>query len=116
MTEFNWYGNTSGRGTSEGLPQDIKELWNWGAFLLCPFWALAHNRYLLAFLSVVPGASIVAGFKGNAWAWQSVEWKSIDHFQTEQKTWAWVALALTILTIVCKVLLVLLKYYSLNHK
>lgn len=94
MADFNWYGNTSGRGRSEGIPPGIKDRWNWGAFLLGSFWALAHKKYMLAFLGFIPGISFVVvimlGYKGNEWAWQNVEWKDIDHFQQTQKTWAWV--------------------------
>jgi hypothetical protein len=88
MADVNWNGNTSGRGTSEGMPPDIKDKWNWGAFLLCPFWLFAHGKFFLAFLSIMPGINIVAGYKGNEWAWRNIEWKDSEHFQRSQKVWA----------------------------
>jgi hypothetical protein len=112
MADVNWYGNTSGRGTADGLPPGIRDQWNWGAFLLCPFWAFAHRMYALAFLSLVPGVNLVAGYKGNEWAWCKNEWKDTAHFQRSQRTWARIGATLAILA-ACRTLMLAIR--TLKH-
>ncbi|PIG92591.1 serine/threonine-protein kinase [Gloeocapsopsis sp. IPPAS B-1203] len=86
--------NNSGKGglfdTSICVPEEIQG-WNWGAFLLAPFW-LISNGVWIGFLSWVPvlgfWMAIALGVKGNEWAWKSRRWQSIEHFQQHQKRWA----------------------------
>lgn len=86
--------NNSGQGglfdLSVPVPEEIKG-WNWGAFLISPFW-LVSNRVWIGFLALVPlfgfWMAIALGVKGNEWAWKSRRWQSIDQFQTAQKKWA----------------------------
>ncbi|MBE9189255.1 serine/threonine protein kinase [Gloeocapsopsis crepidinum LEGE 06123] len=86
--------NHSGKGglfdASIGVPEEIQG-WNWGAFLLAPFW-LISNRVWIGLLSWVPlvgfWMAIALGAKGNEWAWKSRRWQSIEHFQQHQKRWA----------------------------
>ena len=85
--------NNSGRGLfdlSTPVPQEIKG-WNWGAFLLTPFW-LVNNRVWIGCFALVPivgfWMAIALGIKGNEWAWKSRKWESVDLFISHQKRWA----------------------------
>jgi hypothetical protein len=86
--------NNSGQGglfdLSVPVPEEIKG-WNWGAFLIAPFW-LVSNRVWIGLLALVPifgfWMAIALGVKGNEWAWKSRRWESIEQFQTDQKKWA----------------------------
>lgn len=86
--------NNSGQGglfdISVPVPEEIKG-WNWGAFLLTPFW-LISNRVWIGIFAFVPivgvWVAIALGIKGNEWAWKSRRWESLDSFQTHQKRWA----------------------------
>jgi hypothetical protein len=74
--------------------------WNWGAFQLTIFWTAAMNRWgwFAAMLIAHPltcglfgmVAAIYLGVRGNELAWQSREWKSVEHFVDTQRVWnAW---------------------------
>jgi serine/threonine protein kinase len=86
--------NNSGQGglfdSLVPVPEEIKG-WNWGAFLLAPFWLLP-NRVWIGLLTWVPvvgfWVAIALGVKGNEWAWKSRRWQSIDQFKTHQRRWA----------------------------
>lgn len=86
--------NNSGQGglfdSLVPMPEEIKG-WNWGAFLLAPFWLLP-NRVWIGLLAWVPFVgfwmAIALGVKGNEWAWKSRRWQSIDQFKAHQKRWA----------------------------
>lgn len=86
--------NNSGTGgifdLSIPVPAEIKG-WNWGAFLLSPFW-LVSNRVWIGMLAWMPivgfWMAIALGAKGNEWAWKSRKWQSIEQFQTHQRKWA----------------------------
>jgi serine/threonine protein kinase len=86
--------NNSGQGglfdSSVPVPEEING-WNWGAFLLAPFWLLP-NRVWIGLLTWVPvvgfWVAIALGVKGNEWAWKSRRWQSIDQFKTHQRRWA----------------------------
>ena len=86
--------NNSGQGglfdMSVPVPEEIQG-WNWGAFLLTPFW-LVSNRVWIGIFAFVPiigvWMAIALGIKGNEWAWKSRKWESIESFQAYQKRWA----------------------------
>ncbi|HEY9782926.1 MAG TPA: serine/threonine-protein kinase [Leptolyngbyaceae cyanobacterium] len=86
--------NNSGQGGLFDLlvpvPEEIQG-WNWGAFLLTPFW-LVSNRVWIGIFAFVPiigvWMAIALGIKGNEWAWKSRKWESIESFQAYQKRWA----------------------------
>lgn len=84
--------NNSGQGNifdeSVPVPREIKG-WNWGAFLLSPFWPFT-NKVWIGLLSWVIGwpVAIVLGLKGNEWAWKSRRWESIEQFKAHQRGWA----------------------------
>jgi len=69
--------------------------WNWGAFLLCPFWLMNHGRvgrgiiYLL--VGIIPFAqlvmSIVYGVKGNEVASTSRAFVDDAQFVAVQNAW-----------------------------
>jgi serine/threonine-protein kinase len=71
------------------VPSEIRG-WNWGAFLLPGLWPLS-NKVWIGLLSWVPLVGIVMRFilgaKGNAWAWRSRQWKSIQDFKAHQRAW-----------------------------
>ena len=86
--------NNSGQGglfdPAVPIPNEIKG-WNWGAFLLSPFWTLSNQVWLglLAWVPVVGfWMAIALGVKGNEWAWKSRRWQSIEQFKVHQKRWA----------------------------
>jgi len=71
------------------VPNEIKG-WNWGAFLLGPFWSFT-NQVWIGLLCFIPYLgfimAIILGFKGNEWAWKSRNWSSIEAFKAHQKAW-----------------------------
>jgi len=81
--------NTSGRGSSAVIPEEIRG-WNWGAFLLPWLWGIGNSVWI-ALLALIPYAgiimAIVLGVKGNEWAWRNKRWDSIEHFKRTQSTW-----------------------------
>lgn len=112
--------NNSGEGKlfdrTFPVPKEIRG-WNWGAFLLAPYWSLTNRvwigllcwltggtwlavrilaftnpLYLKLFLAanvlVEVGLMALLGWKGNEWAWKSSQWRSIQHFKKHQRTWA----------------------------
>jgi len=108
--------NNSGQGglfdLSVPVPEEIKG-WNWGAFLLSPFWVLS-NRVWIGVLTYVPivgfWIAIALGIKGNEWAWKSRRWESIEQFKKHQKKWAiaGIVLGISVNLIVWNILILLL--------
>jgi hypothetical protein len=89
--------NTS--GTPGALPPAGVPGWNWGAFLLTPFWAIAHQVWigLLCFVPYVGWVmSIVLGVKGSEWAWQNRRFESVEHFHDVQRAWMLWAIGLNV--------------------
>lgn len=88
--------NDSGSGAAAVLPAELRGF-NWGGFLLAPFWGLYHQVWiaLVAVLLFIPplGAAvvfmlgIVFGMCGNTLAWQNKRWNSIEHFRSSQSLW-----------------------------
>jgi hypothetical protein len=84
------------KSKKEGLSNEIKG-WNWGAMLLPFLWGLFNKvtrytilGYLLAIVVPFFGFiiwAIVFGAKGNKWAWESREWKSLEEFKDSQRKW-----------------------------
>ena len=64
--------------------------WNWGAFLLAPFWTLANKLESWTILCFIPviniGVSIYLGYNGNKLAFPK-SLNSVDDFMTIQKEW-----------------------------
>jgi hypothetical protein len=98
-------------------------MWNWGGFLLCPFWLMNHGALGLGIgylvLSLIPGLNIGAlgmaiyfGIKGNDWAVQHRQFADEYQFVAVQNAWRnWgfvVALIGVVLGIIGAVLLGLL--------
>jgi hypothetical protein len=65
--------------------------WNWGAFLLGPFWGLG-NSVARSFLTLIPIYGIyewiLLGQRGNRWAWERRQWESLAAFRKTQRKWA----------------------------
>jgi hypothetical protein len=91
--------NTSGQGKGTEIPDGVRG-WSWGAFLLNWIWAIG-NKTWIGLLAMIPYVgfimAIVLGAKGREWAWQNKEWKSVEHFQSVQKRWAFWGLILLII-------------------
>lgn len=71
--------------------------WNWGAFFLPGIWGLFNGCWwllLLSFLPIYPVVNIIAGIKGNEWAWNNKTWNSVQDFENTQDTWNKVGLVL----------------------
>jgi hypothetical protein len=109
--------NTSGQGKDASVPIEVDGRWNWAAFLLPTVFAGINRLWLwlvitaapvvLFSLDIVPGGlggrfglssgqlvlSIILAKRGNALAWRSRRWESIEHFQRTQRRWAWGSLA-----------------------
>ena len=80
------YGPTYGPGE---IPYEIKG-WNWGAFSFNIIWGIGNKTYL-PLLCLIPIFNVVwffvCGAKGNEWAWQSGNYRSVEEFKQVQKTW-----------------------------
>jgi serine/threonine protein kinase len=110
--------NSSGQGLQSKTPIP-KEIigWNWGAFLLTPYWALAHRTWIGLFslaatsswgilyffsfgnpwifkamlavsLATELWIMVKLGRQGNQLAWQKVFWQSTSQFKAHQRNWA----------------------------
>jgi hypothetical protein len=89
--------NTSGTPGVTAPPEIVG--WNWGAFLLTPFWAIGHQVWigLLCFVPYVGWVmSIVLGLKGSEWAWQNRRFDSVEQFRDVQRTWMWWGIGLNV--------------------
>ncbi|MBD1919846.1 serine/threonine protein kinase [Microcoleus sp. FACHB-831] len=96
----NSLANTSGQGflSNGSVPAEILG-WNWGAFLLAPFWSMSHRVWIgaLSFgaFFIPPMGFFVAimlGAMGNEWAWKTRRWNSIAEFKALQRAWTQMAL------------------------
>ncbi|HEY4441328.1 MAG TPA: hypothetical protein VGN14_12790 [Candidatus Elarobacter sp.] len=87
------YSPTYGRPGAQFIGQ-----WNWGAFLLCPFWLMNHGRsgrgILYLVLSLIPLANmatlvmaIVYGIKGNEVAVTSRQYFDDAEFVAVENAW-----------------------------
>ena len=91
--------NESGMGDRCGhVPFEIKEKWNWGAFLMPVWWGL-YNHVYQALLTCIPVFGFFylfhLGSKGNELAWKHRYWESVEHFKKIQRRWALAALLIT---------------------
>ena len=107
--------------------------WNWGAFLLWPFWGLGNGCWwtillwlffpLLTLMIVVVfppisvlsglfslGVSIYFGATGSKLAWKSKQWRSAEHFQQVQSAWTKAGVIVFVASIVLLVLLVVFAF------
>jgi TPR repeat protein len=77
--------------------------WNWGPFIFTFLWAIFHDFWILAILSIIPGIGfiigIILGIKGNEWAWQKDKHKNY-HIFIEQRD-RWNKIGLMFVVIVC---------------
>jgi hypothetical protein len=103
------------------LPEELKG-WNWGAFLLSWIWAIGHNVWIGLIALFGPASlvmSIILGIKGNEWAWQYRQFKSLDEFKEIQKAWTkWgiiVAVAQLVLGIMFMILYAVIFVAAMNQ-
>jgi hypothetical protein len=107
--------NTSGQGKDASVPIELDGRWNWAAFLFPTVFAGINRLWLwlvitaapvvLFSLDILPSGwrvglssgqlvlSIILAKRGNALAWRSRRWESIEQFQRTQRRWAWGSLA-----------------------
>ena len=89
MGNYGFCENDSGNGACSILPMELQG-YNWGAFLLGPFWSIFNKTYigLLCFVPYIGCIMyFVLLFKGNEWAWQNRRWNSVYDFIECQKAW-----------------------------
>lgn len=100
------YDPNSGKGNDSQIPEEIKG-WSWGAAGLTWIWG-GYHKVWISFLHFIPYVNliwwIILGFKGNAWAWQSMKWESIEHFKQEQQRWKPWGIATILIVIVLFIL------------
>lgn len=83
------------------IPVQIR-CWNWGAFLLTPFWCIRHRIWLglLLFIPffwlIIP---FILGAKGNQKAWIKNTHESVDVFLKRQKYWGFAGLTIWIVSL-----------------
>src|SRR5687768_6012254 len=67
------------------------EKWNWGAFVLAPFWTLANGLERWTILTFIPGVNLAAviylGLYGNRLAYEKSDIRNIEHFMVLQEHW-----------------------------
>lgn len=74
------------------VPEVIKG-WNWGAFTYTLYWCIAMNLFKIEehFLVWNPLVGFTLPFhygaNGNALAWRSRNWNSVEHFISTQRVW-----------------------------
>lgn len=91
-------------GTGEEAPESVANKFNWGAFLFNWIWGLKYKKWVLLsilVLTFIPYGfiagiilCIIAGMKGNQWAWEEIEYKNEEDFHHAQQKWvkAWLIL------------------------
>ncbi|MDF5719172.1 MAG: serine/threonine-protein kinase [Rhizonema sp. PD37] len=98
---LNWLGGGGTFNTSTLVPHEIQK-WNWGAFLLSPYWSIT-NQVWIGLISFIPVINIpmlfILGAKGNVWGWKSRPWRSLEDFKAHQRGWTVAGI------IVCPILL-----------
>ncbi len=112
--------NNSGQGKDSPVLDIVSKRFNWGAFFLSWIWGLGNRSYITllmfpaAILTMIPvigffvplALDIWFGIKGNTWAWQNKQWRSVEHFHEVQKKWAIGGLIAFIAWIVLSVLII----------
>ena len=111
--------NTSGQGQNAVVPEEVKNKFNWGAFLLSWIWGIGNKTWITfvifpaCFIPLVGGLVVLGlqiwfGIKGNEWAWQNKKFESIEQFHSNQKKWAIAGLIAAIIGTVAFTLLLVL--------
>ena len=84
------------------IPEQIKR-WNWGAFLLTPFWCIRHGVWQ-GLLLLIPLFGLIIPFmlgaKGNQKAWIKNSHEPVEAFLKRQKHWGFAGLAIWIVVLV----------------
>lgn len=90
--------NTSGQGEFSVVPSELHGF-NWGAFLLAPWWALSHSLWGWAAGTFFPGlipfigwlinlvVSGILGSQGYELAWKHRKWRDVEHCKEVQRIW-----------------------------
>ncbi|MHB0935559.1 MAG: RING finger protein [Armatimonadota bacterium] len=92
----------------QGQPAGLRR-WNWGAFVLAPFWALGMRLWGWCVLCLVPYLgffiAIYLGARGNELAWKSRRWRGIEEFDLVQEAWAQFGLMIMLAAMVAGLLM-----------
>lgn len=111
------------RGRGSFVPDVVKKRFNWGAFAFGLFWGVPNGTLMplvilplnlllwlisfkapiiaaILFLVINLGWPIFCGIKGNFWAWQNCDWKSVKEFHRIQKRWAVFGVVMMIISII----------------
>jgi hypothetical protein len=90
---------------SESLPPECPyelRCWNWGAFAITTLWAAAMNQWLWCVLSFIPVLNFFVSFhvaaSGNAQAWKTRRWASVEQFRATQGVWNYWGIGIVVLT------------------
>ena len=106
-----------GKITSK-LPRDELKEFNWGAYFGTWLWGLFNKSYKTLWiipLSLTPLGAIfqlICGFKGNEWAANNKDWKSLEQFKESQSTQTIVftILSLVVMPIVITIIIIALVF------
>lgn len=83
------------------VPAEVRQGYNWGAFLLAVPWCVTH-RVWIGLLSLVPVLTLPVAFalliKGNEWGWQNRHFESVEQFAEVQRRWMIAGLAVLVLS------------------
>lgn len=108
------------------FPKNLNSF-NWGAFLLGPWWCFGNKQaglgvimiclngisgifLILGILAVIAYfvLSIILGIKGNKMAWRDKDWKSTEHFERVQRNWTIAGICVTVIPIILCIIALLL--------
>ena len=82
--------------------------WNWGAFLLAPFWTLANKLDAWFILCSIPFINIITifylGFNGNRLAYPKSSIDSVDDFMAVQRYWSIWGLSILSLSVITSII------------
>jgi hypothetical protein len=128
----------------EDVKDEELDKFNWGAFILTPFWGFTNGLPWLCLIyitvglcgtlallnyhqSIMPisftvfilllGCSLYVGFVGNRVSWTKKKWDSVKHFTSSQELWSNIGIAILTLcffVVVIGIILILYLVYCSN--
>lgn len=93
------------------IPRNINSF-NWGAFIMWPFWGFGNGMIMLSIFGLILGffsrypflnvfiliieipISLYLGCRGNRLSWEKKNWSSAIDFEKQQKVWTIIAFTL----------------------
>ena len=86
--------------------------WNWGAFVLWPFWVPCNHIPFRYLFKSYPFMQYYFGTNGSLLAWQYGKWESAEHFIRVQIKWETWAIGIYFGAIILAIILVLLSVFG----